>query len=136
MIPGALQCQVAQRRGEGLRPPAARAGRAATGAGDAGALVIGVIGIEFPGDDPPHDLQGDTPDLDLEGLEVLKTTRTDQTRDLGLGFLRERFIDVPPFSPPCASASRPRCNRAAARASLASRNSSDISRKRPYSPTC
>ena len=97
VIPGALQRQGAESRGEDLGPAPGEACLAAAPARQARSPVVAMVGIEPVGDGLPHDLQCHPPGFGLDRLEVIDDTLADQPLDLGLNLLRDRRAETPLF---------------------------------------
>ena len=113
VIPGTLQRQGAQRGREGLGPAPGQARLGAALAGQMGALLVAVVGVELARDGLPHELQRHAPGFGLERLEVVKSAPADQALGFGADLRGERRFKPPFFSgapgPPasnCASHKR------------------------------
>ena len=98
VVPGALQSQRAQRGGEGLGPAPGQARLGAALAGQMGALLVAVVGVERARDGLAHELQRHPPGFGLERLEVVKSALADQALGLGADLRGERRFKPPFFS--------------------------------------
>ena len=98
VIPDTLQSHRAQRGSEGLGPAPGQARLSTALAGQMGALLVAVVGIEPARDGLAHELQRHPPRFGLERLEVVESALADQPLDLGLDLLRDRPVETPFFT--------------------------------------
>ena len=120
VIPGTLQSQRAQRGGEGLGPAPGQARLGTALAGQMGALLVAVVGVEPAGDGLAHELQRHPPGFGLDRLEVLNSAVADQALGFGADLRGERRFKPPFFS---GAAGPPASNRTSHKRVLTSTNS-------------
>ena len=113
VIPGTLQRQGAESGGEGLGTAPGEARLGAALAGQMGAPLVAVVGVELARDGLPHELQRHPPRFGLDRLEVVNSALADQALGFGADLRGERRFKPPFFSgapdPPasnCASHKR------------------------------
>ena len=88
VVVGALQSQRAEGGLEGLRMPSRVARRPPATAGPDAGFAVGVVGVETPLDCPRRELQGLTPHMRLDRLEVELVGRAGRYEAGDLGFER------------------------------------------------
>lgn len=95
VIPGPLETERSEQGGEGLLPAPGMARLLPARARKTGALVVRMVGVEAPGQRPPHSQQRELPGRGLDDLEVETVERSgaDHAVEFGCDFRLDLLLD-------------------------------------------